>query len=479
MFAVTLLIGQALPGVVKAQELFPTQLPQDAGAVSLSSPVIDAQLVDPAVAFCLPEESRNTLLGDCAVETRPYGPEGILDGAVPTPAKDTKKWYDRINLRGYAQFRYNEVVHMADGSADPSYAGDNSIDDERNFLVRRARLVLSGFVHDRVFVYLQPDFASGVPNSPDADMFAQIRDWYADLFLTEDKVHRIRAGQSKVPYGWENMQSSQNRIPLDRNDGLNSAVRNERDLGLFYYYTPVWVQEIYQEVMDRNLKGSGNYGMFGLGIYNGQGGSFRDRNEGIHVVSRFNYPLVLGNGQILELGIQGYTGNYVVLGSAIQPLGVGPAVIPLNTEQTGEHTGQLDQRIAGSFIMYPQPLGFQAEWNIGRGPALNDAQTAVETRSLYGGYAMLFYKYDSPTLGTFFPFARYTHFKGGYKAYRNAPYSDMQDWELGCEWQMNKAVEFTTSYLFADRTNLNALSTGESYLPFEGQVLRFQLQVNY
>lgn len=34
--------------------------------------------------------------------------------------------------------------------------------------------------------------------------------------------------------GFENLQSSQNRLPLDRNDGLNSAVSNERDLGVFF-----------------------------------------------------------------------------------------------------------------------------------------------------------------------------------------------------------------------------------------------------
>ncbi|WP_437226671.1 porin [Planctomicrobium sp. SH661] len=412
--------------------------------------------------------------------------EGVLMDGIPDPFADDpllgkgkggeKKWYEKLNIRGYAQFRFNEVTNQESDSAPPSYAGDNSVDDERNFIIRRARVIISGDVHDRVFVYLQTDFASGVPGSPDADMYAQIRDWYADFYITEDQVHRIRAGQSKVPYGWENMQSSSNRIQLDRNDGLNSAVRNERDLGLFYYYTPEWVQNVFEQVIDENLKGSGNYGMVGLGIYNGQGGSLRDRNDGFHVVGRITYPVIFNNGQIWELGLQGYTGDYVVLGAPIEPNGVGPPIIPAGTDN---HHGQTDQRLAGSFIMYPQPLGFQAEWNVGRGPALNKAQTAVQVQSLYGGYAMLFYKYDSQRVGTFFPFLRYTHFKGGYKAFRNAPYSDMRDWELGCEWQFNKVVELTGSYLFANRTNLNAVSAGESYLPFIGQVLRFQLQVNY
>ncbi len=406
------------------------------------------------------------------------GPAGFIDGAGKSDT-DKKKWYEKLSLRGYAQFRLNEVVHLANGSAPPNYAGDSSIDDERNFLVRRARLVVSGDVHKRVYVYLQADFASSVPGSTDAEYFAQMRDWYADLYMTEDKVHRFRVGQSKVPYGWENMQSSQNRVPLDRADGLNSAVRNERDLGIFYYYTPDWVQDVFKQVLDENLKGSGNYGMFALGVYNGQGGSLRERNDNLHFVSRLTYPITFSNGQIVELGVQGYIGRYVVIGSPIEPLGVGPPIIPSGTEQNGAGDGQMDKRIAGSFIMYPQPWGFQSEWNVGRGPGLNDAQTAVEDRPLYGGYAMLLYKYDSPSWGTFFPFARYVHYKGGFKSYRNAPYSLVQDWDFGCEWQMNKAAELTVSYLFADRTNLTTMSTGESYRQFDGDVLRFQLQVNY
>jgi hypothetical protein len=47
------------------------------------------------------------------------------------------------------------------------------------------------------------------------------------------KEYRVRIGQSKVPYGFENLQSSQNRLSLDRNDALNSAVV-KRDLGAFF-----------------------------------------------------------------------------------------------------------------------------------------------------------------------------------------------------------------------------------------------------
>jgi phosphate-selective porin len=56
--------------------------------------------------------------------------------------------------------------------------------------------------------------------------------------LIQKKIS-LRVGQSKVPFGFENLQSSQNRLTLDRNDALNSAVANERDLGAFFYASKI------------------------------------------------------------------------------------------------------------------------------------------------------------------------------------------------------------------------------------------------
>jgi hypothetical protein len=277
------------------------------------------------------------------------------------------------------------------------------------------------------------------------------------------------------------LQSSQNRLPLDRNDALNSAARNERDLGVFYYYTPKSAQELFKYVLDENLKGSGNYGLFGVGFYNGQGGSFREQNDNLHFITRLAVPKALPSGQIVEWGLMGYTGMYSVLGSPISPLGVGPAVTPLGTSNTNNPDGIVDKRAAATFVYYPQPLGFQAEWTVGRGPGLNDAQTAVIDRALYGGYAMMMYRYVTCDRGEFWPFARYNFYQGGYKSERNAPYSYIDEWELGLEWQFNKSLEFVTMYTFTDRTNTRAISVAntESYQQFVGDLLRFQLQWNY
>jgi hypothetical protein len=377
--------------------------------------------------------------------------------------------------------RISDVTDLEPGSAAPQVVGDRSVGNNQQFLLRRVRLIIFGDVSDHLGVYMQPDFAVTPPGSTDNTYFAQIRDWYADCYIDKCKVHRVRVGQSKVPYGWENLQSSSNRLSLDRTDGINSATRNERDLGVFYYWTPEPAQQFFKEVMDQGLKGSGNYGVFGLGCYNGQGGSLLEQNDTMHMVARLTLPMTMDNGQHVEASIQGYTGNFVVLSSPIRPLGGAVQNAPAGTLGAGNDTGILDQRVAASFIYYPQPFGFQAEWNVGRGPALNAAQTAVVEDDLQGGYAQVMYQYKTDCHGILFPFARYAYYQGGYKNERNSPFVNIDEMEFGCEWQMNPQMELTALYTWTDRTNTTAINQAgiTSYGQFEGQFLRFQFQFNY
>jgi hypothetical protein len=170
-----------------------------------------------------------------------------------------------------------------------------------------------------------------------------------------------------------------------------------------------------------------------------------------------------------------------VLSSPISPQGVGPAVRPGGTLETGNDDGIIEERIGGSFIYYPQPFGFQSEWTVGRGPGLNEPQTFVEERALYGGYAMLLYRLETECYGEIWPFVRWSYYKGGYRSERNAPFSEIDEWEIGVEWQMTKNVEFVGTYTLTDRTNTTALAAANtrSYRQFEGDLLRFQLQVRF
>ncbi len=221
--------------------------------------------------------------------------------------------------------------------------------------------------------------------------------------------------------------------------------------------------------------------MFGFGAYAGQGGSLAEQNDSLHWITRFTLPVEYCNGQYAEYGIQAYTGEYTVLGSNIRALGAGPAIIPEGTLERGNRKGIRDERVAWTYVWYPQPIGFQSEWTVGRGPALNAAQTIVEERALYGGYAMTMIKYDSHCHGVWIPFARWNYFKGGYKSERNAPFSMIDEWEFGLEWQLNKQMELVGAYTLTDRTNTSAVNqVGVTpYRQFDGDFLRCQFQYNY
>ncbi len=168
--------------------------------------------------------------------------------------KEPKKWYEKLAMRGYTQMRISKVTDLEPGSYPAQVVGDRSVGDNQEFLIRRARLIIFGDVSDHMGVYLQPDFAVTPPGSTDNTHFAQIRDWYADCYIDKCKVHRVRVGQSKVPYGWENMQSSSNRLPLDRADPLNSPVRNERDLGVFLLLDAGTCAAVFQEVLTKDSR---------------------------------------------------------------------------------------------------------------------------------------------------------------------------------------------------------------------------------
>ena len=165
-----------------------------------------------------------------------------------------KKWYDNFSIRGYGQFRYNRLLETNENLGCEQC--DKSWGKNGGFFIRRLRVIFYGQINKNIYFYIQPDFA----NSPSSDKlhFAQIRDAYFDIGVDKDNEFRFRVGQSKVPYGFENMQSSQNRIPLDRNDALNSAVANERDLGVFFYWAPKNKRKLMSGLVNDGLKGSGD-----------------------------------------------------------------------------------------------------------------------------------------------------------------------------------------------------------------------------
>jgi hypothetical protein len=376
--------------------------------------------------------------------------------AKPTASK---KWYEKITIRGYAQVRYNRLLEtnpkLRCEQCDRNWGENGGIG------FRRIRIIFFGQLHERLYFYIQPDFASSA--STTGLNFAQIRDAYFDLSLDRKGEYRLRLGQSKVPYGFENMQSSQNRLPLDRNDALNSAVSNERDVAAFFYWAPAKIRERFAYLVSTGLKGSGDYGVFGLGVFTGQTANRPEANNTLHTVARLSYPFQLPGGQIIEPGLQAYTGKVVVTS-------LGKDVKGINSRFEYD-----DQRVAGSFVLYPKPFGIQAEYNIGTGPQYNPSTNCVEQKTLKGGYVTASYLIRQND-AFIIPFVRYQYYDGGKKHELDARGYRVEELELGVEWQPFKNFELVTMYTVSDRTFVDSTLPDNRQ---KGSLLRLQVQFNY
>jgi len=375
------------------------------------------------------------------------------------------KWYERLTLRGYTQFRYHALIDK-EGEGDWFAPADRSVADDTTFLIRRGRLILSGDVTDRLYVYVQPDMMA----SPgDGDFSLQMRDLYADVAIDQDKEFRVRVGQSKVPFGFVNLQSSQNRIALERPDALNSAVEGERDIGAYLFWAPVELRDRFRDLVRRGLKGSGDYGVLAVGVYSGQGLNRLDLNDNVHWLARLTYPFLLPGGQLVESGVQGYWGKFV---PRLREIPVGDETITPDSPKNGVD----DWRVGLSFIVYPQPFGVEAEWNLGDGPTLERDYSAIRSKFLHGGYLQGSYKVDFD-YGDLFPMVRWQYYDGGRKFARNAPRVRTNEIDMGFEWAPIPEVELATIYTYS------FFRTDSSNAPFDefedASRVGMQLQWNY
>jgi hypothetical protein len=404
-------------------------------------------------------------------------------------AKNDEKWFNKISMRGYTQLRYNQPLsgdreaREARGTKDPEMRspGDSGIKDNGGFTFRRVRLVFSGDVNDYVSLYIQPDFASNVGDSQ--QHFVQLRDAYADLAFDKKHEYRIRAGQSKVPFGWENLQSSQNRIALDRNDALNSAVPSERDLGLIGYWAPSEVQKLWKDLSKKGLKTSGDYGILGFGVYNGQSINKAEANDDLYLVAHSTYPIELNflgsffKGQVLEVGADAISGKFNPTVGVIAKdtfLGNTVAFTPTIDEKM-KNGGIREERVGVHAVLFPQPFGLQTEWNWGEGGTLDPTLKKITSQELSGGYVQAMYKIDKLLRSddSLMPYVKWQTYDGAYKGATNAPRVSVEEVEAGVEWQMMKALELTVAYSNMNRTNVGNFGQAS------GDMIRTQLQWNY
>ncbi|WP_343528460.1 porin [Sphingomonas sp.] len=422
-------------------------------------PSIPAQPVSPA-----PQ------VANAAPVTAAPAPQRVA--SIPKPPSARAPWYERMRLRGYTQLRYNAVL---DSQEPLSITGsrlrsvhDSSINDDGGFLLRRVRLVLQGDITDRLQLYFQHDFGTAVNNQSSAERrenFGQLRDVYVDWFLDPERRLRLRFGQSKVPFGWENLQSSSNRLPLDRSDAINSGVPGERDVGVNAYYTPDAVQVIWDRLTRNKQKLFGNYGAFGVALYNGQGTNRTERNDSLMKVAMATWPFALDalgplfRGQVLEIGGSAMFNRF-------RPELRGGGVTPIDYR---------DDRVAVHAILYPQPFGIQTEWTAGWAPQYDGASGVIRNSRAGGGYVQLMADAGKTPIGRMIPYARWQRYRGGWKANVDAPRLETDEWELGSEIQLVEALELTIAYARMERREADVRRIGRA----TGDLIRTQLQFTY
>lgn len=393
--------------------------------------------------------------------------QGTAHDSIPKPATAAPashpKWYDKLSIKGYSQLRYNRLLETnPDLKCEQC---DKGIGKNQGFEFRRARLVFSGDVHERVYIYLQFDYSTDA--SETAKHFLQVRDAYADIALDKTKKeYRFRLGQTKVPFSFDVLQSSSNRLPLDRSDALNSGAPNERDFGAFFYYAPAKIRERFKMLAEKGLKGSGDYGVLALGVYNGQSANKPELNDNLHAAVRLSYPIKIGS-QIIEPGIQAYSGKYTLDKKSI---GV----------KTLKNLTYTDQRVAASFVLFPQPFGIQAEYNVGKGPGYDARVDSITVRNLKGGYITASYRTTIGKEQILIPYVRYQVYEGGKKQELDARYYNVKETEIGAEWSPFKNLELTLAYVISHRQYANhKTNPTDSDYDEKGNFLRVQVQVNY
>ena len=166
----------------------------------------------------------------------------------------------------------------------------------------------------------------------------------------------------------------------------------------------------------------------------------------------------LANGQFIETSIQYYRGQFKAADGI---------------ETTAQNYD--DYRTAASLIVYPQPFGFQAEYNVGQGPEFDKDKGEVVKDDLKGGYVMVNYQATYKN-DRYFPYVRYQEYDGGRKV-DNGNRMQTREWEFGTEWQPNPALEITAAYAISDRVVESATTAQNSNQ--NGQLLRLQAQFNY
>jgi hypothetical protein len=259
---------------------------------------------------------------------------------------------------------------------------------------------------------------------------------------------------------------------MDRHESVQSGAPGERDLGVAYYWSPKIAQERFAQLAAYH-NGPGDYGVFGIMVYNGQSRSRLELNKDKHIGAKLAYPFQFPNGRLLEAGVLGYHGVFGVQGAS-QPNVASAArcISPLTSEGGCDIK---DQRVTAYVWTPPQPWGLLAEFTVGRGPKRNAQTNFIEESNVVGGYVQGYYTWRYSDVGMLTPYVRYGEYYGGFKSLNGAPDGQSRTWNLGLVWEPDTHFRFVADWVFKDGLN-STLVANRAQSDFDASQLRFQAQ---
>ena len=411
----------------------------------------------PAPDIALREAAQDTAIAEVKAATTGT-PAPVVSRAL------AGKWYERLSLRGYTQFRGSEVT--SESGAVLEVPADRSVNRNESFSLRRGRVVLSGDVAEHLSLYAQTDFNGSTGTG---DFALQMRDLYGDIWLDKSKTlpRAPRAVEGALRLGQPSVEPESGAAGASRRD--QQRRRGRTRFGSDVMWASTTARQRFRDLVAQGLKGSGDYGVAAVGLYSGQGLNRPDQNGDPHVLARVSYPFKTAGGRFMEFGVQGYHGHFVVPTQAITSDGV-------TFTPTQPDDGVLDTRLALTAIVYPQPIGVEAEWNFGEGPELSADLRSIESRSLQGGYVQLNYRTRHASgCGSRSHGGTTTTAPASSPAMRRTATST--NWTSGVEFARWAELEITGVYTHTFRR------TRTSTFPFEptrdANRLGFQVQWNY
>lgn len=197
---------------------------------------------------------------------------GIRVGELEETLKAAQKRLDKVEaeqrlhqLNGYIQFRFT----------------DDESKEANSFALRRLRLGMKGTLSPRTSYAI-------LLSRDDSDKSVELLDGYIDL--TTGKTSYLRAGQAKLPVGYEVLESPAVRYEPETSFATNRLFPKLRDLGLQWQIQPRSQGPIYN-----------------LGIFNGAGINTADDNDRKDIVAAVQIPFE--SGSIFLSDYQGRTGS--------------------------------------------------------------------------------------------------------------------------------------------------------------------------